>query len=238
MKNINELNVELFADGADLKEMIQLSNLTHISGLTTNPTLMRKSGVKDYKVFAKQVLAEISSKPISFEVFSDELDEMYRQALEINAWASNVYIKIPITNSRGQSTASLISKLTSQGIKVNVTAVFTVRQVKEVSEFLNPNVASYVSIFAGRIADTGVDPQPTIKDSLATLAPNSMAKIIWASPRELLNVFQADKIGCHIITASTDILNKLELVGKNLEDFSLETVAMFRDDAEAAGYSI
>lgn len=235
---IEDLKVKIFADGADLQEMIGMSEKSYISGLTTNPTLMRKAGVLDYRKFAKDVLAEIQTKPISFEVFSDDLSEMKKQALEIASWGENVYVKIPISNTFGLSTADVVHELTSVGVKVNVTAIMTTNQVEEIAASLNPKIPSYISVFAGRIADTGRDPIPTLKKSLEILQTNSLAELIWASPRELLNVIQADQINCHVITATKDILAKLSLLGHNLEDYSLDTVKMFRNDALASAYSI
>ena len=235
---IEDLKVKIFADGADLQEMIGMSEKSYISGLTTNPTLMRKAGVLDYRKFARDVLAEIQSKPISFEVFSDDLTEMKNQALEIASWGENVYVKIPISNTLGFSTSDVVYELTTAGVKVNVTAIMTPKQVEEIATSLNPKVPSYISVFAGRIADTGRDPIPTLKSSLEILQSNPSAELIWASPRELLNVIQADQINCHVITATKDILAKLILLGQNLEDYSLDTVKMFRNDALASAFSI
>ncbi len=235
---IEDLKVKIFADGADLQEMIEMSEKSYISGLTTNPTLMRKAGVLDYRKFARDVLAEIQSKPISFEVFSDDLTEMKTQALEIASWGENVYVKIPISNTLGFSTSDVVCELTTAGVKVNVTAIMTPKQVEEIATSLNPKVPSYISVFAGRIADTGRDPIPTLKSSLEILQSNPSAELIWASPRELLNVIQADQISCHVITATKDILAKLILLGHSLEDYSLDTVKMFRNDALASAFSI
>jgi transaldolase len=232
------LSIKLFADGADLAGMIEMASKNHIAGLTTNPTLMNKAGISDYVKFAKQVIKEIPAKPISFEVFSDDLEEMQDQALKIASWGGNVYVKIPITNTRGQSTKKLLKFLTDENVKVNVTAIMTQKQVTEIMEALNPNVASYISVFAGRIADTGRDPIPLMRDCLKTISNHPNSELIWASPRELLNIFQANEIGCHVITATTDILKKIDLIGKNLQEFSLETVQMFHDDALNAGFSI
>jgi transaldolase len=238
MQNLMNLNVKLFADGADLAGMLEMYSKSYIQGLTTNPTLMKKAGITNYSEFAKEVLQKISDKPISFEVFSDDLDEMITQARKISSWAKNVYVKIPITNTLGVSTLEVIQTLTNENIKVNVTAIMTVEQVKEISGALNYTVPSYISVFAGRISDTGVNPIPTMVDILKVLESNKNAEVIWASPRELLNVFQANEIGCHIITATNDILTKLKLVGKDLNKYSLETVEMFYGDAVSAGYSI
>jgi len=234
--NIKDLNVKIFADGADLATMIQMNRLEHIKGLTTNPTLMRKAGVLDYKKFAKETLSHVTEKSISFEVFSDDFDEMERQALEISSWAHNVYVKIPITNTQAKTSYGLIKRLTNLGVKVNVTAIMTVKQVEKLVQCLNPEVPSYVSIFAGRIADTGVDPISTIKSSLELIEGNSNAEIIWASPRELLNVIQANDIGCDIITVTNDILSKMKMIDYSLDQYSLDTVKMFYEDALASNY--
>ena len=236
--NTETLNIKLFADGADLAGMVDMASKTFISGLTTNPTLMKKAGVTDYTKFAQEVLKQIQVKPISFEVFSDDIDEMKAQGEKIASWGGNVYVKVPITNTKGESTRSVIKYLTENGVKVNVTALMTNDQVEQIIEVLNPQVESYVSVFAGRIADTGRDPVPIMKKCISTLAENKKAELIWASPRELLNVFQADQIGCHIITATTDILKKLELIGYDLSAYSLDTVKMFFNDAKNAGFSI
>jgi transaldolase len=238
MLNIDSLNVKLFADGADLSGMIEMASKPYISGLTTNPTLMKKAGVTDYARFAKEVLGEIKNKPISFEVFSDELKEMKIQGEKIASWAENVYVKVPITNTSGESTTPVIKHLVQNGIKVNVTAIMTEVQVAEIIQVLDPNVSSYVSVFAGRIADTGRDPVPIMKNCVESLKENKNSELIWASPRELLNVFQANEIGCHIITATNDILKKLDLVGHDLTEYSLETVRMFFLDAKSSGYSV
>lgn len=235
---MEQLKVKIFADGADIDTMVSMSSKSYIQGLTTNPTLMRKSGIADYKKFAKEVLNQIKDKPISFEVFSDDLEEMKSQALEIASWAPNVNVKIPITNSIGDSTVPLIQELSANSVKLNVTALMTTKQVAEVVEVLNPNTDCYISVFAGRIADTGVDPMPLMQNSLEIMKSKPKSQLIWASPRELLNVMQADQIGCHVITATSDILKKLELIGKDLTQYSLETVQMFRNDALASGFSI
>lgn len=235
---VSRLKIKLFADGAEIESMIQMAAMPHIAGLTTNPSLMRKAGISNYEKFAKSVLKEIAHKPVSFEVFSDQLDEMERQAKTIASWGENVYIKIPITNTMGESTSALVGKLVKEGIKINVTAIFSDKQVIEVSEMLSEKVPSYVSIFAGRIADTGLDPTPLVKRALNHLSKKISCEVIWASPRELLNVFQANEIGCHVITATSDILMKLNLVGKDLDEYSLETVKMFYNDAQKSGFSI
>jgi transaldolase len=238
LNKIENLRVELFADGADLNAMLQMHSKKFIKGLTTNPTLMRKAGITDYKAFAVQVLEKITDKPISFEVFSDDLNEMVIQARKIAQWGQNVFVKIPITNTKNESTEGVVKTLTQEGIKVNVTAVMTIDQVNRMMNVLNPEIPSNISIFAGRIADTGQDPIPLIANALNITSKNMNCKIIWASPRELLNVFQADDIGCHIITVTNDILGKLDLVDKNLNEYSLETVEMFFNDAASAGYFI
>jgi transaldolase len=232
------LQIKIFADGADLSTMLQMASQDYIKGLTTNPTLMKKAGVLNYKEFASQVLSKIKTKPISFEVFSDDFDEMILQAQEISSWAENVYVKIPVTNSKGVSSKEVIKELSAQGVKLNVTAILTLNQVQEISNSLNKNTPSYISIFAGRIADTGQDPLPIMKKSIEMVREYSNWEIIWASPRELLNVIQAEEIGCHIITATSDILKKLNLIGKDLTEYSLETVQMFRNDALSSGFSI
>jgi len=234
--SITDLKVKLFADGADLAGMVEMASMGHIQGLTTNPTLMKKAGITDYKGFALDVLSLIQSKPISFEVFSDDLDEMKRQGLEIAGWGPNVYVKIPVTNTKGISTVPVIKFLVEQQVKVNVTAIMTIGQVEQVIRVLSPETASYISIFAGRIADTGRDPVSIIEKSINSVSQLGSCEVIWASPREVLNIFQADKVGCHIITATNDILKKLELIGHDLETYSLETVQMFRNDAVAASF--
>ena len=234
----DSLKVKLFADGADLVGMIEMASKLYIKGLTTNPTLMRKAGITDYRKFAQEVLGHIKNKPISFEVFSDDLEDMKRQGVEIASWADNVYVKIPVTNTEGESTNSVIKFLTSRSVKVNVTAIMTLEQVKNVSAVLKTDVPSYVSVFAGRIADTGRNPLPIMEESLKLLKTNSSAELIWASPRELLNVFQANEIGCHIITATNDILKKLDLINYDLSAYSLDTVRMFYNDALSANFNI
>ena len=236
--NTQQLSIKLFADGADKAGMFEMAAKPYIKGLTTNPTLMRKAGIKDYKSFALEVLAEIREKPISFEVFSDEFDQMEKQALEIASWASNVYVKIPITNTRQEPVFDLARQLSMQGVKLNVTAILSLNQVKGIANYLNPEVPSYVSVFAGRVADTGRDPVPLMTAALELLRCLPKAELIWASPRELLNVFQANTIGCHIITVTNDVLKKLDLVERDLGDYSLDTVKMFYNDAVAAGYTI
>lgn len=238
INNLNQLEIKLFTDGADFEKMLELSKKPYIAGLTTNPTLMRRSGVKDYKDFAKRVLSQIQDKPISFEVFSDDIEEMIKQAREIASWGKNVNVKIPITNSKGETTNRAIQVLSQEGIHLNVTAILTIEQVENIIKILDSKSNVFISVFAGRIADTGKDPIPLMKESLSIMKNHSNAKLIWASPRELLNIIQANEIGCHIITATSDILSKLNLLGKDLSEYSVETVNMFRNDAIASGYSI
>ncbi len=238
MKPLTDLRVKLFADGADKAGMLEMYANPLIKGFTTNPTLMRKAGVEDYEAFARDIVVAIPDRPISLEVFSDDFDEMERQARKLAALGTYVYVKIPVTNTRGDSSVPLIGRLARAGIKVNVTAMMTFKQVRMVSEALAGGPPACVSVFAGRIADTGQDPVPLMREAVQFLARVSNVELIWASPRELLNVFQADAIGCHIITATNDILKKLTLVGRDLEAFSLETVRMFREDAVKAGYSL
>jgi len=238
INSLQDMKVNLFADGADLQTMIEMAKKPFIKGLTTNPTLMRKAGINDYKLFAKEVITSIQNKPISFEVFSDEADEMISQGLEIASWGKNVNVKIPITNSAGQSTKSVIKELSAEGVAINVTALLTLDQVKTVVDSVDESSNVFISVFAGRIADTGRDPIPLMKEALEIMNEKPKAKLIWASPRELLNVIQANDIGCHIITATSDILKKLELIGKDLSEYSLDTVRMFHDDALASGYKI
>jgi len=236
--NVADLKVKIFADGADKAGMLEMASKSFVKGLTTNPTLMKKAGIVDYKAFALEILSEIKEKPISFEVFSDDFDEMEKQALEIASWGENVYVKLPITNTKGEPIYNLISKLAIKKVKLNVTAIMTLEQVKNVVSNLNPSVPSYVSVFAGRIADTGRDPLPLMIDCVSALKANPLAELIWASPRELFNIFQADQIGCQVITVTNDVLKKLDLVGKDLNDYSLDTVKMFYNDAKSAGFSI
>ena len=234
--NVDGLSVKLFADGADRDSILGHYASPHIKGFTTNPTLMRKAGITNYEAFAHEILAEIKDRPISFEVFSDEFDEMYRQARLIAGWGDNVYVKIPVTNTRRESAVPLLRRLAPEGVKMNVTALFTPDQVRDVSSALADAAPSNISVFAGRIADAGVDPLPIMREALEIMAPHPQQELIWASPRELFNVVQADAIGCHIITATSDILAKLKLIGKDLDQYSLETVKMFYDDASAAGF--
>jgi transaldolase len=234
---IQSLKVKIFADGADASEMLEMYSKPYIKGLTTNPTLMRKAGISNYRAFAREILAQIRDKPLSFEVVCDEFEEMERQAFEISGWADNVYVKIPVTNTRGEASYALIRRLASRGVKLNVTAIMTLVQVRDVVSALSPEVASFVSVLAGRIADTGVDPLPLMADAVQMLKTHPKAELLWASPREVLNIFHADSIGCHVITATGDILRKLPLVGYNLDEYSLDTVRMFYRDAVAAGFS-
>ncbi|MDR1166473.1 MAG: transaldolase [Deltaproteobacteria bacterium] len=238
MKTAKDLKVKLFADGADKKGMLEMYQNPLIKGFTTNPTLMRKAGVTDYQAFAKEIIAAIPDRPLSFEVFSDEFPEMERQAKLIGSWGKNVYVKIPVTNSAAQSSAPLVRTLAQAGVQLNVTAMMTLAQVREIQEALRGGPPAYVSLFAGRVADTGVDPIPVMAAAVALLEPTPDIELIWASPRELLNVFQADQVNCHIITATNDILKKLSLVGKDLTEYSLDTVKMFKGDAEGAGYKL
>jgi transaldolase len=240
MPDTNPLaRIKIFADGASFPSMLESARDPRIAGFTTNPTLMRKAGVADYRAFAKEVLAAIRDKPISFEVFADELDEMGRQARDIATWGDNVYVKIPITNTRRASTAGLVRELAAAGVKVNVTAICTLEQVRETARALAGGAPSVISVFAGRIADTGYDPVPLMREALAICrAADPRIELLWASPRELLNAIQAAEVGCDIITMTDDLLKKLALVGKSLAEFSLETVQMFHRDAQAAGFKL
>ena len=236
--DINNLKVKLFADGADLQGMLALYREPYIKGFTTNPTLMRKAGITNYAAFARDLLRAIPDRPISFEVFSDEFPEMERQAREIASWGSNVYVKIPVSNTRRQPAYDLVRRLSHDGLQINVTAVMTLGQVEAVTDALTEGASSCISVFAGRIADTGRDPLPLMAEALRIMARASRAELIWASPRELLNIFHADSIGCHIITVTHDVLKKLAIVGKPLEEYSLETVQLFYNDATAAKFSV
>ncbi len=238
MKTIEQLKVKIFADGAELDGILELYRNPYITGFTTNPTLMRKSGISDYEKFSRQVLEHVPDRPISFEVFSDEFDEMERQAHKIAKWGKNVYVKIPVTNTRRESSVDLVRRLADNGVQLNVTALMTLEQVSAVSKALENRVPSYISVFAGRIADTGRDPMPLMKAAVEIMSPFKTQELIWASPRELLNIFHADEIGCHVITVTHDILKKLALVGKDLNEYSLDTVKMFRNDALKAGYRL
>lgn len=238
MRRLADLKVKLFADGAEKSTMLELYRNPLIAGFTTNPTLMRKAGVGDYREFALDVLGAIPDRPISLEVFADEFSDMDRQAREIASWGENVYVKIPVTNTRREPALDLICRLSHAGIKLNVTALLTLDQVRDVSAALAGGAPSYVSVFAGRVADTGCDPVPLMAAAVEIVSRYPAMELIWASPRELLNIFQADAIGCHIITATSDVLQKLALVGKDLDDYSLETVQMFYNDARKSGFVI
>jgi transaldolase len=238
MKKVEDLKVQIFADGADKAGMLEMYAKPYIKGLTTNPTLMKKVGITDYRAFCKDILSSIKDRPLSFEVFSDDFAEMERQAMEIASWGSNVYVKIPVTNTKKETCYALVKRLTAEGVKVNVTALMTLAQTRDVVATLNPNVPSYVSIFAGRIADTGRDPVPLMAAAVEMLKVAPAAELIWASPRELLNIFQADDIGCQVITVTNDILKKLSLVNYDLEEYSLDTVKMFYNDAVSADFKI
>jgi len=238
MSDVNGLQVKLFADGADKAGMLEMYRNPLIKGFTTNPTLMCKAGVNNYKAFAQDIVEVIPDRPISLEVFSDEFDEMEQQAQEISSWGENINIKIPVMNTRRQPSYDLVRRLSKAGVKLNVTALMTLEQVREVSAALAAAPHAYVSVFAGRIADTGRDPVPLMAAAVELLRPYPQLELIWASPRELLNVFQANDVGCHIITATNDILKKLSIVGKDLHDYSLDTVKMFYNDALQAGYKL
>lgn len=238
MTSSTKLNVKIYADGADKKSMLEMLLNPLVQGFTTNPSLMRKAGVQDYKAYALDILSAIKNKSISFEVFADDFAEMKAQALEIAGWGKSVYVKIPIMNSKGESCLPLIQELAAAGVQQNVTALMTVEQVESVTQALSQGPSAYISVFAGRIADTGRDPLPTMSRAVQIMKPYQQLELIWASPRELLNVFQAEEIGCHIITATNDIIHKMQIVGKDLLAFSLETVQMFRQDALAAGFDL
>jgi transaldolase len=237
MKSLNDLKIQLFADGADKAGILDLYAKPYIKGLTTNPSLMKKAGIKDYEAFAKDILKTVTAKPLSLEVFTDDFTDMKRQALKISALSKNVYTKIPITNSRGESSLPLVKELAKQGVKLNITAILTLKQVAGVAEALNPDVPSFVSVFAGRIADTGVDPVPLMRASTALLHDHPKAELLWASTREVLNIFQAEESGCAIITVPHDILAKgAKLLGMDLTELSLDTVKTFTKDAADCGY--
>ena len=238
MKKIEDLKIKIFSDGADKEDMLNMNSKNFIKGLTTNPSLMKKAGIKDYEVFAKDILSTIKKKPISFEVFSDDFDAMEKQAMKITSWADNVYVKIPVTNTKKQSSKELIRRLADKKVKLNITAIMTTDQVKTVLSVLNKNVPSIISVFAGRIADTGRDPIPLMKDCLNEMKINLKSELLWASPRELLNIIQADQIGCHIITVTKDIIKKLQFINYNLEEYSLDTVKTFYKDAVDANFNI
>jgi transaldolase len=238
MNSLRQLRVKIFADGADKAGMLDMHANPYIKGLTTNPSLMRKAGIANYRSFARDILSEIKDKPICFEVLADDFAEMERQALEIAAWADNVYVKIPITNTRRETCRALVKRLADRRVKLNVTAVMTLAQVNEILGALNPATASYVSVFAGRIADTGIDPLPLMREAVQLLKVNAKSELVWASSREIFNIIQANDIGCHVITVTNDILKKLSLIGYDLDEYSLDTVKMFYDDARGAGFSL
>ncbi len=238
MSTLGNLKVKIYADGADRDGMLEMYAKSYIQGFTTNPTLMKKAGITDYKAFAHEILQAIPDRPISFEVFADEFSDMERQALEIKTWGENVYVKIPVSNTRQEMAYDLIERLSIAGVHLNVTAILTLEQVKSVADALKDGPASIVSVFAGRIADTGLDPVPVMQEALTLLKVAPKAELLWASPREVLNIYQADNIGCHIITATNDLIRKLALGGKDLAEYSLETVQMFYDDAHSAGYTL
>lgn len=238
MKPLSDLKVKIFADGAEKRGMMEMLRNPLIQGFTTNPTLMRKAGISNYAEFAREILAEVRNHPISFEVFADDFDQMERQALEIASWGDNVFVKVPVTNTRREPAFELIQRLSERGVQLNVTALLALDQVRDVCAALSKRVPAYISVFAGRIADTGRDPVPLMTAALEYMKGHKEAELIWASPRELLNIFQADAIGCHVITVTNDILKKLALVGKDLHDYSLETVSMFYEDARSSGYAL
>jgi transaldolase len=235
---VDSLSVKIFADGAELDSILKLAANPLIKGFTTNPTLMRKAGITDYRGFARELVAAVPDRPISFEVFADDLPEMAAQAREIARWGENVNVKIPITNTKGESCVPIIRELSAEGVQLNITAIFTLDQVQGVADALHPDTPAIVSVFAGRVADTGIDPLPLMASAVDILKARPKAELLWASPRELLNIFHADSIGCHIITVTHDVLNKLSIIGKDLDSYSLETVRMFYDDATSAGYVI
>lgn len=230
--------IKIFADGANIEDIIELNKLDYVSGFTTNPSLMKKAGINDYKSFALEVVKFVKDKPISFEVFADDLKEIEEQALIINEWGKNINVKIPVTNTKGVSTADIISRLSEKGVFFNVTAIFNLSQIKEILKELKNDKKVILSVFAGRIADTGVDPEPVMSEIVNYSKSHKKAEILWASPRELINIYQADKIGCHIITVQKEIINKIKLIGKDLNTYSLETIKMFYKDATEAGFKI
>ena len=232
------MKIKLFLDGADIQQMINASKNPQISGFTTNPTLMKKSGISDYELFAREAIKSIKNKPISFEVFSDELDEMYKEAKVIKSWGGLTYVKIPAMNTKGEPTYELIKTLSDEGVPLNITAVFTLEQVHNIFNSLHNDVESIISIFAGRIADTGIDPVPIMREAKSIISSNKKCELLWASPREVLNIIQAEECGCDIITATNDLIKKSLLFGKDLEEFSKETVLMFYNDAKTAGYKL
>ncbi len=236
MNKLLELKIKIFADGANIKEMFSLNDKKYISGLTTNPSLMKQQNINDYKTFAKKILKKIKKKPLSFEVTSDTLEEMEKQAIEISSWSKNIYVKIPFLNSKGMKTTRLIKKLSQKGIKINVTALFTIQQVKDVLKSLDKNSVAYLSIFAGRIADTGVDPAPIIKKSVKLSKKFKNVEILWASCRQVFSIFEANKIGCHIITVPNSIMKKTDLINKNLEKYALQTSKEFYLDSKKINF--
>src|SRR6266849_942081 len=238
MKTPSQLKIQIFADGAEKQGMLEMYRNPLIKGFTTNPTLMRKAGINDYRAFAKEIVRAIPDRPISFEVFADEFAEMELQAMEIATWGQNIYVKVPVTNTRRETSYGLLKRLARNGVKMNVTALMTLEQVREVSQCLAGGPPAYISGFAGRVADTGRDPVPLMAAAVEVLRPDRNLELIWASPRELLNIFQADLIGCHIITVTNDVIKKLDLVGKDLDEYSLETVKMFYDDGTKAGFRL
>ena len=238
MPRVQDLKIKIFADGADIKGILEMHKNPLISGFTTNPTLMRKAGVTDYESFARNLLEKVNDRPISFEVFADDLPTMIRQGRAIAAWGKNVNVKVPVMNTKGEFTGPVLRALAADGVEINVTAIMTTDQVRAVSDVLEPSVPAIVSVFAGRIADTGIDPTPHMRECKKILASRPKAELLWASPRELLNIFQADEIGCHIITCTNDMIAKLGLVGKDLVEYSRETVQMFYRDATASAFSI
>jgi transaldolase len=238
LSRLNDLKVKIFADGADLAGILELYKNPIIKGFTTNPTLMKQAGIGDYAGFAGRLLQAVPDRPISFEVFADDFVEMEWQALEIASWGGSVVVKIPVTNTRGESAAPLVRRLALAGVRLNVTAIMTLEQVREIADCLQAGPPSYISVFAGRVADTGRDPVPHMEEAVRILRSYPEIELIWASPRELLNIFQADAIGCHVITVTHDVLKKLHLVGKDLSDYSLDTVRMFFNDAQRAGFQL
>ena len=233
-----QMKIKIFADGADKQNILELYRRPFIKGFTTNPTLMRKAGIVNYSQFAKDILKEVPDRSFSFEVFADDPGEMEKQALIISSWGEHVYVKIPITDTRGNSTRPLIQRLADRGLKLNITAIMTLDQVQSICDCFKASPSGYISIFAGRVADTGCDPVAMMRQAVAMLAPYANLELIWASPRELLNIFQAEQIGCHIITVTHDVLQKLDLVGKNLEAYSLETVRLFYEDGRKSGFAL
>lgn len=238
MKSLGSLKIKVFADGADLQSMKTLYANPIIKGFTTNPTLMKQAGVADYADFAHKVVAAIPDRPVSFEVFADDFDEMERQAIEIASWGPNVNVKIPVTNTKSEFCGPLVSRLSKRGVQLNVTAIFTLDQVRRVTEALSPDTPAIISVFAGRIADCGIDPVPLMTEAAKIMRVRPKAELLWASPRELLNIIQADEVGCGIITVTGDVIKKLALIGKDQDVYSLETVKMFYNDARAAGFTI